>query len=149
MRPRIFPSARQQLANACQALRQATQARPKHSQPKDHGPLIAVCLAVFISISLLGYGWHLMISHAVPVDYIVKAHVTTGNVLHGDHTWHAGERSDMRMPDGSHVNVVYRGEITQDGYNPDIQVGDMFKYGDYFWIWMIKPGASKPGWIDP
>ena len=155
MRPRIFPSARQQLANACQALRQATQARSEHSQPKDHGSLIAVFLAVFILISLVGYGWHQLIAHAQVSPAWKEWVVLYDPVEHNGYIWNYGDTHDIELPyswAGKRVRVraTYRGEIPVGHPHPSVgRLGDMYKYDSTFYVWMVFPGELKANWIDP
>jgi hypothetical protein len=148
MRPRIFPDSQQQLASACEALSRRVSARPEQPQPKDYGPLVATVLVIMVTLSLIGYGWNQMISHAMPLaesQTVLAKHPVR---IHGE-LWEPDQVHNVIFPDGLKIQVRYVGE-TEWGRRPaSVQLGDMIKYDGHFWIWMKWPGQSAPTWVDP
>ena len=136
------------LESSCDTLRRV-QTRPEHSQPKDRGALIAIVCALLLSGMVLDSCWKALIAHA----QFVPAYAPSTNpvVLHeGSKPWKIGETRKVRFADGFTMQATYRGEIPFGTPPPSwVQVGDMFKYGSHFWVWMIVPGATKPIWVDP
>jgi hypothetical protein len=57
----------------------------------------------------------------------------------------------IRMPDGSIIWVRYQGELPYSAALPaqgDF-IGQEYSVGNTSWIWMTRPGASSPSWVDP
>ena len=57
----------------------------------------------------------------------------------------------IRMPDGSFIGVRYMGELPSSASLPaqgDF-IGQEYSVGTTSWIWMTRPGATTPSWVDP
>ena len=57
----------------------------------------------------------------------------------------------IRMPDGSFIGVRYQGELASSAALPPQGhfIGEEYSVGTTSWIWMTRPGASLPSWVDP
>jgi len=57
----------------------------------------------------------------------------------------------LQMPDGSFIGVRYQGELPSSASLPaqgDF-IGQQYSVGSTSWIWMTRPGATTPSWVDP
>jgi hypothetical protein len=57
----------------------------------------------------------------------------------------------MRMPDGQLVAINYQGRLPSTAALPPEGrlLGEQWFVGHTPWIWMTRPGASFPSWVDP
>jgi len=57
----------------------------------------------------------------------------------------------VRMPDGTIVQVSYRGELPSSASLPPRGrfLGEQYSTGTTSWVWMTPAGATFPSWVDP
>jgi hypothetical protein len=146
MRPRFFSTSQQELGSACDTLRRATT-RP---EPKDRGPLIAVCFFLGLLVWCLGFGWNQIIAHATPTS-----HLYDEKLIAKTQAWHnwLEARHLAYLPDWRLVPYRDVGSVSDARDLPKTgnHIGD--RYGisgaQFHYVWIVPLGETQPRWIDP
>jgi hypothetical protein len=62
-----------------------------------------------------------------------------------------GQWHPVRFLDGTVVQVCYGGQLQSPAelLSPGRFIGDERVIGNHSWIWMTRPGATIPAWVDP
>jgi hypothetical protein len=65
--------------------------------------------------------------------------------------WRIGEERSVMMPYGLEVAARLKGKLLSTDRLPmsGNAIGDTWVIGDSVWVWVVAPGASSAGWVDP
>jgi len=86
-----------------------------------------------------------------PRATLVAPRVPRATLVRLPDQWMVGQRRLVEMPDGLEAIATLKGALSNTGQLPASgnQLGDTYRVGDHFWVWLTAPGAARPSWIDP
>ena len=150
MRPRRFVTSQQELKDACEQLRRIGPP----PQPNGVGTLLVAILCLWGLISGLGAARDWLCSHAIPAPPMPLVQVQPKPKVEPIWPPAINEVRRLKLPDGQSVQTTCRGEIPKGAtygwyWHWPVQLGDMYKYGVYYWVWAVPVGGTTPTWIDP
>jgi hypothetical protein len=141
MRPSVSPTSQQELTTVWDTLLRASE----RTEPTDRGPVIAVCLFLWLSSWLIGLGWHSMLAYAVPSDR-VNLDPKLRAVMQAEQEFY---NHKIRLPDGRIVHwsryerIESRANLPKTGN----KIGDLYWVkGDHYWIWESQKPDVQATW---